>query len=354
MKVELAKIKNTQPRREHGNITDLKVSIADVGLINPLTIDENYNLLAGRRRYQALKELGWKDVDVRTMPINSDEAKAFLISVHENLKRKSMTDPEMATTFRDYDKIKREQYGNQPSGRHSSSSDSEEDGWSLQKSCDDWGIGLTTGHTAIKIATAIEENPDLVTMPSGNRILSEYKHRELIKNPIPFPEGKYGSILIDPPWSRDDENDADQFGRASPTYGTMSFGEIKALPVPELALPDSHLYLWVTNRSLPKSFLLLEYWGYRYITLLTWCKPYFGTGNYFRGQTEHIAFGVKGSCPILRHNIGTWFVTDNKKEHSSKPDEIHKIIEVCSPKPWLEMFARKQRTDWATWGDEIG
>ena len=49
MKTLLSQIKGAEPKRAHGNMANLKASIADVGLINPLTIDQNGNLLAGRR-----------------------------------------------------------------------------------------------------------------------------------------------------------------------------------------------------------------------------------------------------------------------------------------------------------------
>jgi N6-adenosine-specific RNA methylase IME4 len=40
------------------------------------------------------------------------------------------------------------------------------------------------------------------------------------------------------------------------------------------------------------------------------------------------------------------------REHSRKPDEIYEIIESCSPGPYLELFARFRRKDWAQWGNE--
>lgn len=194
----------------------------------------------------------------------------------------------------------------------------------------------------LRIATAIKRD----------KIRKE--NEELVNQALPLPSGKYKTILIDPPWDWEDEADVDQFGRASPLYVTTPFEELLELPLDELADEDSHLYLWITNRSLPKGFELLRAWGFRYITLLTWCKPSFGMGNYFRGQTEHIIFGVKGSCPLLRHDIGTWFLANRGNGHSSKPERIYEIIETCSPSPWLELFARNKREGWYSWGAEIG
>ena len=164
--------------------------------------------------------------------------------------------------------------------------------------------------------------------------------------------GRFSTIVIDPPWDWGDENDHDQLGRARPDYATMSIEEIKELPVGELADTDCHLYMWITNRSLPKGFRLLEHWGFRYITAITWVKPSFGMGNYFRGQTEHVLFGVKGSQPLKRKDIGTVFhAPRGPAGHSSKPMEFYELVESCSPGPYLEMFSRHSRKHWESWGE---
>lgn len=164
---------------------------------------------------------------------------------------------------------------------------------------------------------------------------------------------KFSTIVVDPPWDWGDEGDVDQFGRGRPTYGTMSLEQLLQLPVGAYADEDCHLYLWITNRSLPKGFQLLDAWGFRYVTCVTWVKPYFGMGNYFRGQTEHLLFGVKGSQPLKRHDAGTVFEAPRGPNgHSSKPIKSYELIESCSPGPYLELFARSQRPDWASWGAE--
>jgi N6-adenosine-specific RNA methylase IME4 len=165
---------------------------------------------------------------------------------------------------------------------------------------------------------------------------------------------KFSTIVIDPPWDWGDENDVDQLGRAVPIYGTMPIGELLQLPVGSYADTDCHLYLWITNRSLPKGFQLLERWGFRYVTCVTWVKPYYGMGNYFRGQTEHLLFGVKGSLPLKRNNVGTVFnAPRGARGHSSKPLQAYELIESCSPGPYLELFARSERDDWTSWGAEV-
>ena len=172
-------------------------------------------------------------------------------------------------------------------------------------------------------------------------------------DPIVSIDGRYQTIVVDPPWDWGDEGDVNQLGRAKPEYSTMSFDELMDFPIANKAAENCHIYLWITNRSLPKGFELLNKWGFRYITALTWCKPSFGMGNYFRGSTEHILFGIKGSLELLRKNVGTWFEAPRGSKHSEKPKEFYTLVESCSPGPWLEVFARKERPGWVTWGGEL-
>ncbi|MBQ8691673.1 MAG: hypothetical protein IJ520_00820, partial [Synergistaceae bacterium] len=163
--------------------------------------------------------------------------------------------------------------------------------------------------------------------------------------------GLFQTIVIDPPWDWGDDGDADQFGRARPDYQTMSIQEIAQLPVAKIADNNCHLYLWVTNRSLPKAFGLLEAWGFRYITCLTWVKPSFGMGNYFRGSTEQVLFGVKGSHPLKRRDVGTHFEAPRGDRHSAKPGEFYKLVESCSYPPYIDIFGRSSRACWAVLGE---
>ena len=211
------------------------------------------------------------------------------------------------------------------------------------------------------------ENDDIVSQSSVMKEIQETKRKEkankqeirrvensakIEKLATPLEaQGLFQTIVIDPPWDWEDEGDFNQFGRAKPEYKTMPFEEIKNLPIEKIADENCHLYLWVTNRSLPKAFELVNAWNFRYITCLTWVKPSIGMGNYFRGNTEQIIFAVKGSQSLKRHDVGTSFSAPRGKFHSEKPDEFYKLVESCSYAPFIDIFGRKIRENWTVWGE---
>jgi N6-adenosine-specific RNA methylase IME4 len=236
----------------------------------------------------------------------------------------------------------------------------------------DHGVSTATAYNAAKFFEQVERTPELKKAIEEHRPVVQVKrelkeaarearreeNRKKIAS-VPEPEkaaavaqARYATIVIDPPWDWGDEGDQDQLGRARPDYSTMSIEQLERLDVGGLADDDCHIYMWITNRSLPKGFRLLEAWGFRYITAITWVKPHFGMGNYFRGQTEHVLFGVKGSQPLKRKDVGTVFEADRGPAgHSSKPPEFLELVESCSPGPFLEMFSRSARPGWVVWGE---
>ena len=173
MKIALSRIKGAESKREHGNIADLKTSIADVGLICPITIDENFTLLAGRRRYQAVSELGWEEVECHILPVNGDRLKAFRVAIDENLKRKPLTDPEVSASIKEYEELKREIEGSAPEqGGRPTITDYGviSYGWSQRDTAQDLGISQPAVAKAIKIATLVEEHPEYAGL-KGEQII---------------------------------------------------------------------------------------------------------------------------------------------------------------------------------------
>jgi N6-adenosine-specific RNA methylase IME4 len=173
---------------------------------------------------------------------------------------------------------------------------------------------------------------------------------------------RFGTVLADPPWQFQNRTGkiAPEHKRLS-RYATMTLDEIKELPVARAAAETSHLYLWVPNALLPQGLAVMQAWGFQYKSNIVWHKirkdggsDGRGVGFYFRNVTELILFGVKGknARTLKPGRTQVNYISSRKREHSRKPDEQYKVIESCSPGPFLELFARGDRPKWTSWGNQ--
>lgn len=167
---------------------------------------------------------------------------------------------------------------------------------------------------------------------------------------------KYATVYLDPPWP---ERGGGKIKRgADKHYPVMTEAQILALPIDRWAAPDCHLYMWTTNNYLVDAVFIIGKWGFRYITMITWQKDRMGLGQYYRGMTEHCIFAVRGKIPYATTAEGkraqgvTGFAAPRTR-HSAKPEEMRRMIEIVSPSPRIELFARARHPGWDAWGNEV-
>jgi N6-adenosine-specific RNA methylase IME4 len=154
----------------------------------------------------------------------------------------------------------------------------------------------------------------------------------------------------------------------------------------------AHLYIWVTNNYLEWGLWLMDALGFKYKTNIIWVKVKadwpsiieelieaeegltlnpitwlrvlaaavrIGIGQYFRGSHEMILFGTRGKAMMPEKALPSVFHAprekdeDGKEKHSKKPTKAYEIIEATSPGPYLEIFARSERKNWTSWGNEV-
>ena len=173
---------------------------------------------------------------------------------------------------------------------------------------------------------------------------------------------RFGTILADPPWQFQNRTGkvAPEHARLS-RYQTLTLPEIKSLPVVHAAAPVCHLYLWVPNALLPDGLEVMKSWGFQYKSNIVWHKirkdggsDGRGVGFYFRNVTEILLFGVRGknARTLAPGRSQVNYISSRKREHSRKPDEQYPVIEDCSHGPFLELFARGNRPNWTSWGNQ--
>lgn len=91
MQIEIERVNIGDSRRgvDKATVEKLAESMTQVGLLNPITIDHGYNLIAGAHRVEAAKKLGWKLIDCTMIDIEDLQAK--LAELDENLVRNQGT-----------------------------------------------------------------------------------------------------------------------------------------------------------------------------------------------------------------------------------------------------------------------
>ena len=101
-------------RKSLGNLQSLADNIREIGLLSPIVVNEEYQLLAGERRLEACKLLGWTEVDVSIISTVDAEAE-IAVEISENNMRKDFTREELINagiSLERIEKIKAEEYRN--------------------------------------------------------------------------------------------------------------------------------------------------------------------------------------------------------------------------------------------------
>ena len=205
------------------------------------------------------------------------------------------------------------------------------------------------------ISEAIENDDLPTTRETLKRIQRKNQQLKTPESPS-LPSGKYRVIVCDPPWPYGTQYDSDTRRVASP-YPEMSLEDITNTK-PKFANP-SVLWLWTTHKFLFDAKEILTDWGFEYKLTFVWNKELLGMGRWLRCQVEFCLLGTSGKLTEL------WNLTnqrdiliESRREHSRKPEAFYKMVETLLPGPldetfYLEMYTRKKRSGWYSWGTEI-
>lgn len=88
----------------HEDMHELCYSIKEKGLLQPIIVrmtdDSKYEIVAGTRRYNACKMLGWRKILCHVVEL--DDKDAFEVSLMENIHSKNLNPIDEARAFKDY------------------------------------------------------------------------------------------------------------------------------------------------------------------------------------------------------------------------------------------------------------
>ncbi|ULQ59461.1 ParB N-terminal domain-containing protein [Brucepastera parasyntrophica] len=106
MQIPLEKIKiKHRVRHELQDIEALRDSMRRYGLLNPITVNSDYVLIAGARRLEAARQLGWHTINAVILE-ETDAVNELEIEIEENVQRSNFTDDELMSAYMRLEKLK--------------------------------------------------------------------------------------------------------------------------------------------------------------------------------------------------------------------------------------------------------
>lgn len=261
--IELIKI-GLRAREEKGDIEGLAEKIKEKGLIQPITISQDYELIAGERRLLAHKHLGLERIEAIIRP-TKDKIDAAEVELIENIARKDMTWQEIAKGEKALFEMKAKK------GK-----------WTQRDQADYLKESQASTWRYIKMAEAIEMIPDLAEAKDFNEAWKDYKKLEeglvtqalSAKTPVNIKQAaKWASdhyhvgdaflgmqgikdglvhfAEIDPPYavdldvrkSRNTKSNMDEYNEVDPDE-YINFYERTAAEVFRILRPDSFAIFW--------------------------------------------------------------------------------------------------------------
>jgi N6-adenosine-specific RNA methylase IME4 len=343
MTILISKIKiGKRFRKDLGNTETLSKSITELGLLHPIVLDENNNLIAGRRRIQAFESLGKTSIPYHRVNIKDITMGEF----HENSIRKDFTHSEIIAIKEEITKRLtrgRPKKGAKLAPFHGKARD-------IVSQITGYSHGQIDKIEAIMKSGSKKALAQLEAGTSVNYVHKQIKRQQDKKHTPPIPKGAFDTILADPPW----QYEINTRGSPDDHYNVMQTYEIAELKIP--AAKDAVLFLWATAPKLENALYVMKNWNFQYVTNMVWVKDRIGTGYYVRGKHELILIGRKGNMPVPDEgDRPPSVIIAPRGRHSEKPAILYSIIEKMYPNgKYLELFARKKHSSkWAAWGNEL-
>ena len=365
---------------------ELKESIADKGILTPVEVDENGDILDGHHRVQAWQELRAAGSDLPEYPrlvrpgMSEEEKLAHAAALNSARRQMTLTERELLA-----ERVRQLRT----------------DGKTLQEIADTVGVSVKTVHRDLEISDLSSDDKSEITNTRGQKRPTTYAARKpqppqqsifvpggavqldqaaasaQVREVAGFererkradrmagyqekadsprlPDTKYRIIYADPPWKY-----VEMGVTVSPSYGatrwhypSMTSDELCAMPIEGMADADSTLFLWATSPKLPDALRIIESWGFEYKTSFVWDKVKHNFGYYNSVRHEFLLVAGRGRSTPDTPTLYDSVLTIERTEHSVKPDEFRDIIDDLYPVGRrIELFARREVDGWERWGNE--
>src|SRR6516162_6421540 len=199
-------------RRALGDIDQLAASITEVGLLHPIVITPEGQMIAGERRLHAAKALGWTEIPVNVVDLDSVVRGEFA----ENTCRKDFTLSEAVAIKRalePLEKVAAKERQGARTDKHPGKLPTSSKGNAADKAAKATGMARRTLEKAEAIVEAAEAEPEkygklLDDMDRTGRVNGIYRRLKIFQQaeriraePPPLPgNGPYHCAVVDFPW----------------------------------------------------------------------------------------------------------------------------------------------------------
>jgi ParB family transcriptional regulator, chromosome partitioning protein len=92
-------------RKDLGDVGALMESLRKFGLLNPVVINSKGELIAGHRRLESARRLGWQYIEVMVLE-KEGEIEKLELEIEENIQRKSLTPDELTDAYERLEKLR--------------------------------------------------------------------------------------------------------------------------------------------------------------------------------------------------------------------------------------------------------
>ena len=339
----------------------IRESIAAQGCHHPLLVQEfwiennhcetdwkKYKIIAGKKRFKAMQQIGTKEIPVKILPSNLTESQCKEYSLHENLRRYNLPWYEQVQLEADLHELRIEQHGKKKGPALTAKG---KKGWTMQDSATELGIALGVLSEDLNLARAVKSNPSLSKVKDKTtalRLIKTESRRledaafslippEIEMNQVflgdsleilkQFPANTFDACITDPPWS---QYARDETLTAEPVDLLGIFREVF-----RVLKSDSFLYLICSSKDfefyrneLPRiRFTVQDY-------PIIWQKTHtitHGRRNWqYSRDYEPILLAIKGS-PVLTSSTETSSILKYENLHYTKMIHPHeKPIELLN------------------------
>ena len=167
MNIKIAEIKiGGRFREDYGDIESLAVSIQRYGLLHPVVVDRDKNLITGERRIKACQLIGREEIECKFYD-EADDLTKKEIEIEENIRRKNFSWQEEVTAKAELDNIKRQMYGSTVKGHGG--------GWGQKDTADSLGVAVSSISMDITLSKALQEFPELNKEKSKTSAWKKYQ-----------------------------------------------------------------------------------------------------------------------------------------------------------------------------------